>query len=50
MLTVAHLADLHLDAPFAQFGVDAQRKRQTGIEEAFKRGSPRRPHATPTSS
>jgi len=36
MLTVAHLADLHLDAPFAQFGVDAQRKRQTAIEEALK--------------
>jgi exonuclease SbcD len=36
MLTVAHLADLHLDAPFAQFGVDAQQKRQTAIEEAFK--------------
>ena len=36
MLTVAHLADVHLDAPFAQFGATAQRKRQTAIEEAFK--------------
>lgn len=36
VVTIAHLADVHLDAPFAQFGLAAQRKRQTAIEEAFK--------------
>lgn len=36
MLRVAHLADVHLDAPFAQFGAEAQRKRQAAIEESFK--------------
>lgn len=36
MVTLAHLADVHLDAPFAQFGTEAQRKRQVAIEESFK--------------
>ena len=36
MLRVAHLADVHLDAPFVQFGAEGQRKRQVAIEEAFK--------------
>lgn len=37
MLRVAHLADVHLDSAFGQFGAAAQRKRQTAIEEAFKK-------------
>lgn len=36
MVKIAHLADVHLDAPFAQFGAVAQRKRQVAIEESFK--------------
>lgn len=36
MVKIAHLADVHLDAPFAQFGAEAQRKRQVAIEESFK--------------
>lgn len=35
-MKIAHLADVHLDAPFAQFGAAAQRKRQSAIEESFK--------------
>lgn len=35
-MRIAHLADVHLDAPFAQFGPEAQRKRQVAIEESFK--------------
>jgi DNA repair exonuclease SbcCD nuclease subunit len=37
MLRVAHLADVHLDSAFGQFGAAAQRKRQTAIEEALKK-------------
>jgi DNA repair protein SbcD/Mre11 len=35
-MRIAHLADVHLDARFAQFGAEAQRKRQVAIEESFK--------------
>jgi DNA repair exonuclease SbcCD nuclease subunit len=35
-MRIAHLADVHLDARFAQFSTEAQRKRQIAIEESFK--------------
>jgi DNA repair protein SbcD/Mre11 len=35
-MRIAHLADVHLDAAFAQFGPEAQRKRQVAIEESLK--------------
>jgi DNA repair exonuclease SbcCD nuclease subunit len=35
-MKIAHLADVHLDAHFAQFSPEAQRKRQVAIEESLK--------------